>query len=318
MSTIRIKTKDQQLSIYSAPVITSGDADTDYLHVDFDPTWDEFTERYAVFYIDENDPYQIAIDNGKCPLIKAVTERVGTFYFGIWARTASVEKIKTSNVLKYEILPGVPTDGVAVSTWDSFWANIDSGSSMFSGKSIEPNPPIFQTYNMTSARAMFQSSNVQNIVISINKVSSLENFAAYCTSLKTVTFFDISNFTTTMKGAFQNCINLEQIKGEIDTTYFSESGFSYCFTQCKMLKEIRIKNGTLSCGIDISPSAVLSRDSVLSLLSACADISATQTLKFNSASYSSDIDSQIMEAVGKGWTVAFGSTTFSPETEATA
>ena len=66
MSTIRIKTKDQQLSIYSAPVITSGDADTDYLHVDFDPTWDEFTERYAVFYIDKNDPYQVAIENDRC------------------------------------------------------------------------------------------------------------------------------------------------------------------------------------------------------------------------------------------------------------
>ena len=113
MSTIRIKTKDQQLSIYSAPVITSGDADIDYLYVDFDPTWDEFTERYAVFYIDKNDPYQVAIENGQCPLIKAITERVGTFYFGIWARTTSVEKIKTSSILKYEILPGVPTDGVA-------------------------------------------------------------------------------------------------------------------------------------------------------------------------------------------------------------
>lgn len=319
MSTIRIKTKDQQLSIYSAPVITSGDADIDYLYVDFDPTWDEFTERYAVFYIDKNDPYQVAIENGQCPLIKAVTEKVGTFYFGIWARTTSVEKIKTSSILKYEIFPGVPTDGVAVSTWDTFWSNINSGSSMFSNKKVEPNPPIFQTYNMTSAEAMFNSSNVENIVISINKVSSLKNFAAYCKALKTITFLDISNATTSLENAFQFCDNLERIIGEFDATNFSERGFWNTFQNSPAIKEFRVKENTLSAGnVDISASAVLSRKSVLSLLAGCGNTDKTLTMKFNSAVYSSEIDSQIMAAVAKGWTVAFGSTKFEPETEATA
>lgn len=317
MSTIRIKTKDQQLSIYSAPVITSGDADIDYLYVDFDPTWDEFTERYAVFYIDKNDPYQVAIENGQCPLIKAITERVGTFYFGIWARTTSVEKIKTSSILKYEILPGVPTDGVAVSTWDTFWSNINSGSNMFSNKKIEPNPPIFQTYNMTSAEAMFNSSNVENIVISINKVSSLKNFTYYCAYLKTVTFLDISNATTSIENAFGFCSKLERINGEIDMTNFSSRGLWSTFDRCSSLEYLRIKPNTRSYKIDMTDCSALSRESVISVLESSREIAETQIDRFNSAVYSSDLDSYIMAAVAKGWTVAFGSTTFEPETEAT-
>ena len=323
MSTIRIKTKDQQLSIYSAPVITSGDADIDYLYVDFDPTWDEFTERYAVFYIDKNDPYQVAIENGKCPLIKAVTEKEGTFYFGIWARTTSVEKIKTSSILKYEILPGVPTDGVTMSTWDSFWANLISGANLFKDKKIEPNPPVFQTYNMTSAESMFYNSNVENLVISVNKVSNLTCFTTYCSNLKTVTFLDISNSMTSLEGAFGFCYKLERINGEIDMTNFSERGLWNTFEQCSSLKYLRIKPNTRSYEIDLVFSPDLSRESIISVLESSREITETKTDRFNSAVYSSDLDSYIMAAVSKGWTVAFAASNgiiqsiFEPETEAT-
>ena len=315
MSTIKIKTNDQQLSIISAPIITSGDNGVDYLSVEFDSTWDEFTERYAVFYIDKNDPYQTKIENGRCPLLTAVTQDDGTFCFGIWGRNASAEKVKTSNLLKYEVLPGTPTDGVVVSTWDAFWAKLDSGSGLFNGKSIEPNPPVFTTYNMTNARTMFQNSNVQNVTLYINNVTTLENFAAYSSTLKTVTFLGVSGSLTTLRGAFQNCTSLEQIMGELDATNFAENCFEYCFTQCKKLKQISIMRGTLSFGIDVSPCSVLSRASVVNLLEACREISSTQTVKFNPAVYTADLDSLILDTVAKGWTVAFGSIEFLPETE---
>lgn len=315
MSTIKIKTNDQQLSIISAPIITSGDNGVDYLSVEFDSTWDGFTERYAVFYIDKNDPYQAVIDNGKCPLLKSVIQNDGCFYFGIWARDASAEKVKTSSLLKYEVLPGAPTDGVVVSTWDAFWAKLDSGLNLFSGRIIEPNPPTFPTYNMTSAKSMFQNSNVQNVTLYINNVSSLENFAAYSTAIKTVTFLGVSGSLTTLRGAFQGCTSLEQILGELDATNFVENGFGYCFYQCKKLKQISIRRGTLSYSIDVSPCSVLSHGSVVNLLEACREISTTQTVKFNPAVYTADLDSLILDTVAKGWTVAFGSIEFLPETE---
>lgn len=315
MSTIKIKTNDQQLSIISAPIITSGDKGVDYLSVEFDSTWDGFTERYAVFYIDKNDPYQAKIENGQCPILAAVTQNDGTFCFGIWGRDASAEKVKTSSLLKYEVLPGAPTDGVVVSTWDAFWAKLDSGLALFNGKIIEPNPPVFSTYNITSAKSMFQSSNVQNVTLYINNVTTLENFAAYSTKLKTVTFLGVSDSLTTLRGAFQNCISLEQILGELDATNFVEGCFSYCFTQCNKLKQISIKRRTLTYGIDVSPCSVLSRESIVNLLEACGEISTAQMVKFSSVSYSPDLDSQIWDTVLRGWTIGFGSVDFLPETE---
>lgn len=315
MSTIKIRTNDQQLSIISAPIITSGDNGVDYLSVEFDSTWDGFTERYAVFYIDKNDPYQAVIDNGQCPILTAVTQSDGSFYFGIWARDASAEKVKTSALLRYEVLPGAPTDGVVVSTWDAFWAKLESGSGLFNGKRIEPNPPVFPTYNMTSAKSMFQSSNVQNVTLYINNVTTLENFAAYSTTIKTVTFLGVSDSLTTLRGAFQSCTGLEQIMGEFDATNFAEGCFSYCFTQCRKLKQISIRRGTLSYSMDVSQCSSLSYESAVNLLEACREITTTQTVKFNPAVYTAELDSLILDTVAKGWTVAFGSVEFLPGTE---
>lgn len=317
MSTIKVKTADQKLMITSAPLISSGGKDSDFIEFDFDSSWDEFPERYCVFYLDRPDPYQVAIENDRCGIIQAMTENEGTFCFGIWGRALNVDRIKTSEVVEYQIATGAPTDGITMSTWDSFWSKLISGSNLFKDRKIESNPPAFQTYNMTSAEAMFNSSNVENIVISINKVSSLKNFTYYCAYLKTVTFLDISNATTSIENAFGFCSKLERINGEIDMTNFSNRGLWGTFEKCSSLEYLRIKPNTRSYKIDMPDCSALSRESVISVLESSREITETQIDKFNSAVYSSDLDSYIMAAVAKGWTVAFGSTTFEPETEAT-
>lgn len=313
MSTIKVKTADQKLMITAAPLISSGNKDVDFIEFDFDSSWDEFPERYCVFYLDRPDPYQVTIENDRCGIVQAMTENEGTFCFGVWGRSINGNKIKTSNVVEYNVSEGVPTDGATISSWDTFWAEIDSCAGLFSGKSIEPNPPVFYTYKSTSAKSMFQNSNVQNVTLYINNVSSLENFASYSTAIKTVTFLGVSDSLTTLRGAFQNCSSLEQIIGELNATNFASNAFDYAFTKCSKLQEFRIKQSTLSVKIDLSSCSALSRESVLSVLASCRQIDSTQTIKFASAVYSADISEQIMSAVNKGWTVAFGSNTFKPE-----
>ena len=224
MSTIKVKTKDQSLDITYSPLISSGGKDSDFIEFDFDPSWDEFPERYCVFYLTPDDPYQVTIENDRCGIVQAMTENEGTFYFGVWGRALNVDRIKTSEIVEYRVATGTPTDGITMSTWDSFWANLISGANLFKDKKIEPNPPVFQTYNMTSAESMFYNSNVENLVISVNKVSNLICFTKYCSNLKTVTFLDISNSMTSLEGAFGFCHKLERINGEIDMTNFSERG----------------------------------------------------------------------------------------------
>lgn len=317
MSTIKVKTADQRLMITAAPLISSGGKDSDFIEFDFDPTWDDFPERYCVFYLDRPDPYQVAIDNDRCGIVQAMTENEGTFCFGIWGRALNVDRIKTSEIVEYRVAIGAPTDGITMSTWDSFWANLISGANLFKDKKIEPNPPAFQTYNMTSAEYMFRSTNVENLTISVNKASSLVSFTQYCSYLKTVTFLDISNAMTSLEGAFSSCSKLERISGEIDMTNFSNRGLWNTFEKCYSLKYLRIKPNTRSYKIDMTDCSALSRESVISVLESSREITKTQIDKFNSAVYSSDLDSYIMAAVSKGWTVAFGSTIFEPETEAT-
>ncbi len=317
MSTIKVKTIDQKLMITAAPLISSGGKDSDFIEFDFDPTWDEFPERYCVFYLDSSDPYQSSIVDDKCPIIEAMTAQEGMFYFGVWGRAPNIDRIKTSEIKEYRISIGAPTDGITMSTWDSFWSNLISGSNLFQKRKIEPNPPAFQTYNMTSAEYMFQSTNVENLTISVNKASSLRSFTQYCSYLKTVTFLDISNAMTSLEVAFSYCPKLERINGEIDMTNFSNRGLWNTFEKCSSLEYLRIKPNTRSYKIDMTDCSALSRESVISVLESSREITETQIDKFNSAVYSSDLDSYIMAAVSKGWTVAFGSTIFEPETEAT-
>ncbi|MGN1479855.1 MAG: hypothetical protein ACI4XH_08815, partial [Acutalibacteraceae bacterium] len=297
MSTIKVKTADQKLFITDKPLISSGDKDSDFIEFDFDSSWDEFTERYCVFYLDRPDPYQVAIENGKCPIIEAMTAQEGVFYFGIWGRALNVNQIKTSEIVAYKIATGAPTDGITMSTWDSFWSNLISGSNLFKDRKIEPNPPAFQTYNMTSAEYMFQSTKVENLTISVNKASSLRSFTQYCSYLKTVTFLDISNAMTSLEAAFSFCPKLERINGEIDMTNFSNRGLWSAFEKCSSLEYLRIKPNTRSYKIDMTDCSALSRESVISVLESSCEITETQIDKFNSAVYSSDLDSYIMAAV---------------------
>lgn len=315
MSTIKVKVNDQRLRIMNNPHITSGSVNINFIEFEFDSTWDEFTERYCVFYLTRSDPYQLTIENNRCGIIPAMTENEGTFCFGIWGRTVNGDKIKTSIDVEYRVARGVPTDGATMTSWDDFWSSIRSCSSMFTSNTFIPNPPTFNTYACTSFYRTFQNTQIETISIAIPKATTLENTFSDCQKLKSVNLISPTSSLTTLRGAFQNCGLLEMITGEINCTNFALNGFDYTFIRCSNLKEIRLEPYTLSVYIDLSPCSVLSRESVLSVLAACKNIDSTQTVKFASAVYSADISEQIMSAVNKGWTVAFGSTQFKPTEE---
>lgn len=315
MNTIKVKVNDQRLQIMNNPHITSGSVNIDFIEFDFDPSWDEFTERYCVFYLTEDDPYQVNIDdNNRCGIVQAMTENEGVFYFGVWGRTLNGDKIKTSADVKYCVAHGVPTDGATVTSWDDFWYGVKSCANMFSSKEIPPNPPIFNTYNCTSFSSMFKANtSIETVTLAVNRCVQFDYVFQNCTNLKRATLLEPSSSMTRLDYAFYNCPRLESITGEINCTYVTTFGAAFYY--CVALKDLRLKGNTLSVNIDLSPCSVLSRESVLSVLAACKNIDSTHTVRFASAVYSADISTQTMAAVNKGWTVAFGSTTFTPETE---
>ena len=230
MNTIKVKVDDQRLHVTNQPHVTSGCVNLDYIEFDFDTSWDEFPYRYCVFYLTQDDPYQVTIENDRCGIVQAMTEQEGTFYFGVWGKSLNGDKIKTSTDVEYRVERGVPTDGATVSTWDDFWASVKSCSSMFIGNALIPNPPAFNTYSCTSFYRSFQKTAIESVSIAIPKATTLENAFSDCAKLKSVTLIEPTSSLTTLRGAFQNCTSLEQIMGELDATNFAENCFEYCFT----------------------------------------------------------------------------------------
>lgn len=98
---------------------------------------------------------------------------------------------------------------------------------------------------------------------------------------------------------------IETINGELD--------FSNCtqldrpFIYCETLKNITIVSGSIHCDFDISSTAVLTNESVQSIVDGLADItgSATHTVKFNANQLITQAQSDMVSA--KGWALSGGS-----------
>lgn len=113
MSVINVKCVDQTLTITNAPLIASGDVQTDTVKFDFCPLWDGLVKT-AVFYRNEKDAYSVVVDRNtdECVIPKEVLIDEGCFFFGVFG--VKNNTVKTSEVMRYRVKKGTLTEDTKV------------------------------------------------------------------------------------------------------------------------------------------------------------------------------------------------------------
>ena len=104
MSVINVTCVDQDLTITSAPQISSGGVNTDSLKCTFSELWNGFT-KYAVFFKNDFLAYRVPLDSdGQCLIPNVVLAEPGTMRFGVFGTKGAARR--TSVVLEYPIFEG--------------------------------------------------------------------------------------------------------------------------------------------------------------------------------------------------------------------
>lgn len=112
MSIINIRCIDQTLTITNAPLISSGDIQTDSLKFEFCPMWDRYIKT-AIFYRNESEVYSVLVDeNSEAIIPKEVLQSEGCFYFGVHGVLDS--KVRTSQVMRYRVVKGAISEEVII------------------------------------------------------------------------------------------------------------------------------------------------------------------------------------------------------------
>lgn len=127
-TTIKLKVEDENIVFTSSPPVFSGDVNTISANFEFGVNWDGLT-KYAVFYRSIETPYSVALSNNECLVPHEVMETAGRMYIGVYGTSAD-GKIKTSEVVFYDIGTGVLTGSVpsseTLSMWQQILADMDS------------------------------------------------------------------------------------------------------------------------------------------------------------------------------------------------
>lgn len=103
---------DQSLHIAAAPILSSGGIESTLLTVEFSSHWDGF-EKTAVFYRSEDRVYHVLMENDSCLIPREVLVDAGAFYFGVMGVCG--EKVRTCDVVRYNVRKGAVTEDTAVS-----------------------------------------------------------------------------------------------------------------------------------------------------------------------------------------------------------
>ena len=112
MSVIKLHTANERLIFDSKPVITSGNIDIVSISVTLCRNWREVGETadiWAVFYRDESEKLKRKLVDGSCMIPNEMLIDRGFFYIGIYAENANSERVKTSNIVEYEVRQGTAT-----------------------------------------------------------------------------------------------------------------------------------------------------------------------------------------------------------------
>lgn len=112
MSVLKVKCIDQVLTIVNAPLIASGDIQTDVVQFEFCPMWDGYVKT-AIFYRNENEVYPVLVDIDSTAVIpQEVLKEEGLLYFGVHGVLDN--QVRTSQVLRYRIVKGALVDETVI------------------------------------------------------------------------------------------------------------------------------------------------------------------------------------------------------------
>lgn len=121
-TTIKLKVEDENIVFTSQPPVFSGDVNTISVEFEFGVNWDGLT-KYAVFYRDIEEPYQVALEsNNTCLVPHEVMETAGHMFIGVYGQADG--KIKTSEVVFYDLGTGVLAGGQPSSEKLNMWQQI--------------------------------------------------------------------------------------------------------------------------------------------------------------------------------------------------
>lgn len=111
MTTIHAKTQDQVLIATILPKLACNSKKVVKLHVEFDPTWDSFPVKQAIFTT-SNDPApypEILSASGDCTVPAEVLADDGYLFITVQGINSSTGAIKPTTPIRYKVLPGTPS-----------------------------------------------------------------------------------------------------------------------------------------------------------------------------------------------------------------
>ncbi|RGD86701.1 hypothetical protein [Thomasclavelia ramosa] len=121
MTTIKLKVIDENIEFTSSPPVYSGDVNTIETQFEFGENWEGFTKS-AVFYREIDKPYMQVLKDDACLIPHEVMRTQGRIYVGVFG--VLDDKVKTSEVVFYDIGTGVITSGSISEPSDDIWQQI--------------------------------------------------------------------------------------------------------------------------------------------------------------------------------------------------
>ncbi len=121
MTTIKLKVVDENIEFTSTPPVYSGDVNTISTQFEFGEAWDGFAKT-AVFYREIETSYMQVLQDDVCLVPHEVMKTQGRIYIGVFG--VLDDKVKTSEVVYYDIGTGVMTFGKIPEPSDEIWQQI--------------------------------------------------------------------------------------------------------------------------------------------------------------------------------------------------
>lgn len=164
----------------------------------------------------------------------------------------------------------------------------------------EKTIPKMDFSQLTSLLYTFSGGSIEYIDYYINSenVTNLASCFANCRNLVSLVGVDTSS-ATSLSEMFLNCTSLETITEPLNIS--NATNVNKAFTVCGALKDIRFVTETIKVSIAIL-SAVLTDESIQSIIDGLATVETAQTLTLNSAITLTDEQKATINE--KGWTLA--------------
>lgn len=218
-------------------------------------------------------------------------------------------KVK-KDAIKYKTSNGMQNSGV-ICQIGTFGVDYASSASIiqFNANSELPPKVTLNLNNVTSLGELMNGvTNVEELTINLKKQCTTMYRMIFAFSAnkfkKIVLNFDTSKVTSMMNAFCRITTQGAEIIGELD--FSSVTVISGMFDYSSGIKEVRFKKGTLKLSLQMRDLALLSDESIQSIIDGLADLTGqtAQTVQFHSDVKSKLTENQIAQITSKNWTLA--------------